>query len=51
MTKKKWIVISLVVLALIAAFIVSVPVLAADASPPPDPTQITPASKPGALER
>ena len=51
MTKKKWIVIGLVVLALVAAFIISVPVLAADASPPPDPTQITPASKPGALIR
>jgi hypothetical protein len=51
MTKKKWIVIGLVVLALVAAFIISVPVLAADASPPPNPTQITPASKPGALIR
>ena len=51
MTKKKVLIIVLVALALIAAFVISVPVLAADASPPPDPTQITPANKPGALIR
>ena len=51
MTKKKVLIIVLVVLALIAAFVISVPVLAADASPPPDPTQITPANKPGVLIR
>jgi hypothetical protein len=51
MTKKKWLIIGLAALVLIAALVISVPVLAADASPPPDPTQITPANKPGALIR
>jgi len=51
MTKKKWLIIILAALVLIAALVISVPVLAADASPPPDPTQITPANKPGALIR
>jgi hypothetical protein len=51
MTKNKWLIIVLAALVLIAALVISVPVLAADASPPPDPTQITPANKPGALIR
>jgi hypothetical protein len=51
MTKKKWIIIGLVVVALIAVFVVSVPVMAADASPPTPPAQITPANKPGAIIR
>jgi polyhydroxyalkanoate synthesis regulator phasin len=51
MTKKKIIIIGLIVLALVATFIVSVPVLAADASPPTTPAQITPANKAGALVR
>jgi len=51
MTKKKWLIIGLVVVALTAVFVVSVPVMAADASPPTPPTQITPANKPGALIR
>ena len=51
MTKKKWLIIILAALVLIAALVISVPVLAADASPPPDPTQITPANKQGALIR
>ena len=51
MTKKKWLIIGLAALVLIAALVISVPVLAADASPPPNPTQITPANKPGALIR
>jgi hypothetical protein len=51
MNKKKWLIIGLVVVALIAVFVVSVPVLAADASPPTPPAQITPANKPGAIIR
>jgi hypothetical protein len=51
MTKKKWLIIGLVVVALIAVLVVSVPVMAADASPPAPPTQITPANKPGAIIR
>jgi hypothetical protein len=51
MTKKKWLIIGLVVVALVAIFVVSVPVMAADASPPTPPAQITPANKPGAIIR
>jgi hypothetical protein len=51
MSKKKWIIIPLVSLVVIASTVLAVPALAASSSPPPDPTQITPANKPGALIR
>ena len=51
MSKKKWIIIPLVSLVVIASMVLAVPALAAGSSPPPDPTQITPANKPGALIR
>jgi hypothetical protein len=35
----------------IASTVLAVPALAAGSSPPPDPTQLTPANKPGALIR
>jgi len=51
MSKKKWLIILLVSLVVIASMVLAVPALAAGSSPPPDPTQITPANKPGALIR
>ena len=51
MNKKKILIIGLVVVALVAAFVMAVPVMAAGSSPTTPPTTITPANKPGALIR
>ena len=51
MSKKKIFVVVLVALALIATLVIAVPTVAASASPPANPTQLTPANKAGALVR
>ena len=51
MSKKKVLIIVMVALVVIASLAFAIPTLAAGGSPPPDPTQITPANKPGALIR
>ena len=49
MTKKKLIIIGVIVLALIAALAIAIPVYAATSNATPSPTQLTPANKAGAL--
>ena len=51
MNKKKIIIISLVVLALVTAIAIAVPVMADAANATPAPTQLTPVNKAGALLR
>jgi polyhydroxyalkanoate synthesis regulator phasin len=51
MSKKKVLIIVMAALAVIAAIVFVVPVFAADAAPPTNAAQITPANKPGALIR
>ncbi len=51
MSKKKILIIAMASLAVIASLIIAVPVLAASSSLPPNPAQITPANKAGALVR
>jgi flagellar basal body-associated protein FliL len=51
MTKKKWIIIGIVVLAVIAALAIAIPVFAANANVTPSPTQLTPQIKAGTLLR
>jgi flagellar basal body-associated protein FliL len=51
MSKKKVLIIALVALAVITSLAFAVPALAAGSSAPPNPSQITPANKPGALIR
>jgi hypothetical protein len=51
MSKNKILIIAVVSLVVIASLVLAVPALAASSSPLPDPTQITPANKPGALIR
>ena len=51
MTKKKWIIIGVIVLALITALAIAIPVYAATSNATPSPTQLTPANKAGALLR
>ena len=50
MTKKKWIIIGVVVLVVITSFAIAIPVLAAS-NATPSPTQLTPTNKAGALLR
>ena len=49
MTKKKWIIIGVVVLVIITSLAIAIPVFAANATP--SPTQLTPTTKAGALLR
>ena len=51
MTKKKWIIFGVVVLAVIMSLAIAIPVFAANANATPSPTQITPTTKAGALLR
>ena len=51
MTKKKWLIIGVVVLAIITVLAVAIPVYAATSDATPSPTQLTPANKAGALLR
>ena len=51
MTKKKWIIIGVVVLAIITSLAIAIPVFAANANATPNPTQLTPTTKAGALLR
>ena len=51
MTKKKWIIIGVVALAVITSLAIAIPVFAANANATPSPTQLTPANKAGALLR
>jgi hypothetical protein len=51
MTKKKWLIIGVVVLAIITVLAIAIPVYAATSDATPSPTQLTPANKAGALLR
>jgi hypothetical protein len=51
MTKKKWLIIGAVVLAIITVLAIAIPVYAATSDATPSPTQLTPANKAGALLR
>jgi flagellar basal body-associated protein FliL len=51
MTKKKWIIIGVVVLAVITSLAIAIPVFAANANATPSPTQLTQTTKAGALLR
>ena len=51
MTKKKWLIIGVVVLAIITVLAIAIPVYAATIDATPSPTQLTPANKAGALLR
>ena len=51
MSKKKILIIAIAAVVVITSLALAVPTLAAGGAPPPDPTQITPTNKPGALIR
>ena len=51
MSKNKILIIVIAAVVVITSLALAVPTLAAGGAPPPDPSQITPANKPGALIR